>query len=349
MPESKRRKKKSRPKRSGNQPSRTRATSTETFASYWWGDIKDTLESEFTETYAADWITAVQDALRGEDVYRTVEQAFQSPERKLPQLLTELDFILRNYVLKQWVPKSEEHQENGVYRSIVDFIGDQEGLLLDLGCGLGSFIAEWGRTPAIGVDLNGYALQLAERNIEQSGLPVKRYSKSTLVFNPKRGFEVKSLEGELYLEGVTLLNDDIAHLETTKKVLREKGVKADIVTLMLWGGGDGYEQLYFLDQNQMSRNYRLQQTRVAQSIMPILPDILNSGGRFYIASRRNVQGEIEWERSTGKSTSDMYQETFGSIGVVNRYNTIDTQEKGVTNRGKDESSLTLGLVEIVMK
>lgn len=281
----------------------------------------------FNETYFGSWYLAAMEALKKRESRQALPQTMRSAD-KLEQLVRQVDSDLQRYA-GEWSQISDMHARNGVYRQIREFIGEQRGLLVDLGCGTANFLAECGNIPAIGVDLNGYCLQLAEQNLNDKGFPVRRYSKSILSFNPKRGFEVTPTEGDLYLDGITLLNDDITQLQMTKQILGQAGIKADVVTFILWGGRNVYEEFHFLDPKVGSFDYKSAARLTKYNLMEQLPHILKSGGRFYLAMRVNLYAEQAIAKLG--TMQDMFQDLAGSFGEVKRLAKIPLQtETGLT-------------------
>ena len=305
----------------------------------------------FEETYFGTWYLTLTEMLKRRSTRETIPQPLRS-EGKLEGIVRQLDSDLQRYALA-WEKISGMHREDGVYTKIAEFIGEPKGLLIDIGCGNGNFLAEWGDVPAVGVDLNGYCLQLAERNLKEKGLPVIKYSKSVLSPNPKRGFDVTPLEGELHLDRITLLTDDATELKMTKHAIEQKGVKADIVTCMLWGGRNVYETIHFLDPNSGSFDYKSAARLTKYKLMDNLPFILKSGGRFYLAMRTHPLAELI--ASKIGTMEEMFQDLAGNRGTLRKISKIPLKpETGVTDiyirniTGVQPESM-LYLAEFVMK
>lgn len=315
--------------------------------------IRKVPHDQFEETYFGPWNIAVKETLNDYAAHASISEVIKIPKLSLTGIVRKFHNELRDYAV-DWNMISNTHKERGVYRDIVGFIGRQEGLLIDLGCGNGNFIAEYGQVPAIGVDLNGYSLQLAEKNLKENVFPLKRYSASTLSFNSKKGFDIRPLEGELCLDGVTLLCDDIYNLEMTKKVLRDKDMRADIVTFMLFGGRNAYEAIHFLDSNPGSFDYKSAARVTKYKIMEQLPDILKPGGKFYVGIRVDPSTE-EILSKKGMNIEGMFEDLAQKRGELKRFVSIPLPyEKGniigISNIfGKFESDTSLGLAEIVLK
>ena len=305
----------------------------------------------FEETYFGTWYLTLIEMLKRRSTREAVPQQLRSAE-KLERIIQQLDSDLQRYAT-EWQKLSDMHKENGVYKQIAQFIGEPKGLLIDLGCGNGNFLAEWSNVPAVGVDLNGYCLQLAEHNLKEKVLPVVRYSKSVLSPNPEKGLDVSPSEGEIHLDGITLLTDDVTELNMTKHVFEQKGVKADIVTCMLWGGRNVYETIHFLDPNSGSFDYKSAARLTKYKLMDNLPFILKSGGRFYLAMRTHPLSELIASRIG--TMEDMFQDLAGNRGTLRKLSKIPLKpETGVTDiyiRNiiglQSESILYLG--EFIMK
>ncbi len=282
----------------------------------------------FEETYFGTWYLTLTEMLKKRSTRETIPQQLRSDD-KLEGIVRQLDSDLQRYALA-WEKISDMHREEGVYKKIVEFIGEPKGLLIDLGCGNGNFLAEWGDVPAVGVDLNGYCLQLAKRYLKEKGLPVIGHSKSVLSPNPKRGFDVAPLEGELHLDGITLLTDDVTELKMTRHAFEQKGVKADIVTCMLWGGRNVYETIHFLDPASGSFDYKSAARLTKYKLMNNLPFILKSGGRFYLAMRTHPLAELIASRIG--TMEEMFQDLAGDRGILRRTSRIPLKpETGMTD------------------
>ena len=161
------------------------------------------------------------------------------------------------------------------------------------------------------------------------------------------GFEVKPSEGELYLEGITLLNDDITNLDMTRKILKDKGVKADLMTFTLWGGRDVYTPIHFLDPNIRSYKHYHSQAYQVYSLAEKLPELLNPNGRFYVAVRWEPRVEQNLQ-AQGKTVESMYQSLVGNIGRVTRVASFPLHETGISSLGKTDYA-NLKVVEIVVR
>ena len=132
------------------------------------------------------------------------------------------DESMRGYA-GHWAALSAHHDQTGVYKRCVDFFQHDQGLLVDLGCGTGRFLAATNTGSAIGVDINHYCLQAAETLLAGKG-PVQRYSRSYISFDPERGFILKPYPVmNVKLDGTTLLLDDIQTLHNTMGVLYNQG------------------------------------------------------------------------------------------------------------------------------
>ncbi|MBI2657708.1 hypothetical protein HYX08_03360 [Candidatus Woesearchaeota archaeon] len=307
----------------------------------------------FDETYFGTWHSNLAEVLKK----RAVRDAFPPTLRsadKLEGIIRQLDLDLQRYAL-EWQRLSDMHKEYGTYRKIVEFIGEPRGLLIDLGSGNGNFLAEWGDIPSVGVDLNGYCLQLAETNLRQRGLPVVRYSKSSIMPNPEKGLDILPLEGDLHLDQVTLLTDDITELRMTKQVLEHKKAKADIVTCMLWGGRNVYETIHFLDQNAGSFDYKSAARLTKYKLMDNLPAILKSGGRFYLAMRMHPLAEQISSRMGVGTMEEMFKDLAGGRATLTKLTKFPLrQETGLTDiniRGISgvQNETVLYVAEYVMK
>ena len=160
---------------------------------------------------------------------------------------------MRTYSIN-WGNGSNEQRKFGLYKAIAEFIGPQEGLGIDFGCGVGHLIAEiqkLSKTPMLGIDLNSYTLQLAEQVLKSQGHDVTRMSDSHVSFDPMKGFILRpvpySLDTPVDLSGINLLCDDFADMRNTMRVLYNQGRKADFATFTLSGGKETYDCGNFLN------------------------------------------------------------------------------------------------------
>ncbi|MBT4823960.1 class I SAM-dependent methyltransferase [Candidatus Woesearchaeota archaeon] len=159
---------------------------------------------------------------------------------------------MREYAV-EWGNVSTAHKEFGLYKTIAEFMGPQEGLGVDFGCGVGHLIAEiqkLNKTPMLGIDLNSYTLQLAEQLLKSEDHDVTRMSDSHISFDPMKGFVLRpvpySLDTPVDLSGINLLCEDFADMKNTTRVLYNQGRKADFATFTLSGGKETYDSGNFL-------------------------------------------------------------------------------------------------------
>ena len=209
-------------------------------------------------------------------------------------LLPEQDKQMKGYA-GSWAEVSRQHAESGLYRQVVNFFKPEQGLLVDLGCGAGRFLAEMPE-PAIGVDINHYSLQAAESVLSERGRSVRRYSRSYISFDPDKGFILKPypVMDEIDLTGTTLLADDIENLHNTMRVLYNQGRKADMVSFTLSGGYTNKSPLQFIEFMQLGDKEFWEQRRIVHdkdimnSVLDNASKICRSDGRFFLGSRLSM-------------------------------------------------------------
>lgn len=213
-------------------------------------------------------------------------------------LLPEQDKSMGNYA-QSWTEVSRQHSEAGLYRQVADFFKPERGLLVDLGCGAGRFLAEMPE-PAIGVDINHYCLQAAESVLAQRGRRVNRYSRTYISYDPDRGFILKPypVMDEVDLTGTVLLADDIEKLDNTMRVLYNQGRKADMVSFTLSGGYTNKSPLQFIDFMQLGDKFWEKRKvehgqNIADAVTNNVNKICRSGGRFFLATRLLIKDEKE--------------------------------------------------------
>ena len=150
---------------------------------------------------------------------------------------------------KSWDAVSIKHRENGLYSKIKTFMRPLEGILVDIGCAGGNFIAELDRPKVIGLDINGYALQLAQQRLSSEGQQASLHDRSYISFDPQRGFILKPypISEELNLDGINLICDDVTSFDNTMRVLYNQGVKADSAVFLLSGGVNIHKYVGFLE------------------------------------------------------------------------------------------------------
>ncbi|MBI2101263.1 hypothetical protein HYT53_01515 [Candidatus Woesearchaeota archaeon] len=307
----------------------------------------------FSETYFRKWRGSALESIADANARRTIRHHFkESPTTAVRNVAKTLDDKTRNYAY-EWERISNLHRDSGVYRKISEFIGEKDGLLIDLGCGTGNFLTQWSKTPAVGVDLNGYCLQLAEDKLKAKW-QVDRYSDSTLEFNSKIGFELKPLPAHLR-RGYTLLLDDITKLHITEKMLAEGETKADIVTFMLWGSYDVFKGTHFLDEERTSYETN-SSAELSKKLVYELPRILKNEGTFYLGVRID-DGIMKALGQVGISMEKMFGVIAKDKGEVQRVATIELpQENGgsliqvrhlIFNQNEQQN--VLGLAEIKIK
>jgi SAM-dependent methyltransferase len=230
--------------------------------------------------------------LNEEDVLDHRKDMLRLAEKLLPYQ----DESMRDYS-EDWVKISQRHIETGLYKRILDFFQPDEGLLVDLGCGTGSLLAELPFDSVLGVDINHYCLQMAEEQLAKRGKPVYRFSRSYISFDPEKGFILKPhpLMEELDLSRTNLIIDDISQLDNTVRVLYNQGIKADMVTYMLHGGYTSVSPLQFIDLMRFRDYSDFWQTRridymidFENAVLDSMGQICRSGGRVLFGRRMSV-------------------------------------------------------------
>lgn len=277
-------------------------------------ESRGTFRGAFRETYLQDWLDSGK-ALVTEDQYvrQVVEQRLGEPEYHAERLIRDLNRRMVKYA-NDWPSESRIYERNGLYKEVVDFIGPQDGLLVEIGAGTSNFIAAWGSDNVLGVDSNGYVLQRGEEFLTRAGKEVSRYSRTIIGFDQSRGFVLKPhpSQAEIDLEGITLMFDEVQSLDHTAEVLERNGTKADIVTFML-GGGVVCDDLNFLDPVKNKTELRH---------VPILVNnlykISHPGTKVYFGLVTTVGSEAELRRATGTGVQQYWSENHGNVIEYNR-------------------------------
>ena len=249
------------------------------------------------------------------------------------------DESMRGYASK-WATLSAQHAENDIYQKCVDFFQPGEGLLVDLGCGSGQFLAAANTRSAIGVDINHYCLQAAETLLAGRG-PVTRHSRSYISFDPERGFILKPYPVmNVKLDGTTLLLDDIQTLHNTMGVLYNQGRKADMVSFTLSGGYTNNSPLQFIDAMNLGGNFREEKMvkhaeNIRASVINKLGKICKSGGKFFFAYRMAAAADdgtfVDKHEEIGQEMAKLHP----NIDVVRTSSLAMEDENGMHGIGLD--------------
>ena len=248
------------------------------------------------------------------------------------------DESMRGYA-GHWAALSAHHDQTGVYKRCVDFFQHDQGLLVDLGCGTGRFLAATNTGSAIGVDINHYCLQAAETLLAGKG-PVQRYSRSYISFDPERGFILKPYPVmNVKLDGTTLLLDDIQTLHNTMGVLYNQGRKADMVSFTLSGGYTNNSPLQFIDAINLGDKFREEKLVkhgevIRDTVISKLGKICKSGGRFFFAYRMAVSENevfVDGHEKIGQEMAKLHP----NIDVVRTSSLAMEDENGMHGIGLD--------------
>ncbi|MDO8554633.1 MAG: hypothetical protein Q7S22_07535 [Candidatus Micrarchaeota archaeon] len=167
------------------------------------------------------------------------------------KLLPSIDREMRSYTLS-WQDVSAIHLSKGVYERVVKFAGldkDPGKIVVDAACGCATFLSLLKEHSVLGFDINPYSLELGAQVMADSGRPIGTYPDFYISFDPDRGFVLKPVPilEELDLKKGNLIADDITTLQNTMRVLYMNGVKADVVTFMLFGGISQRKAIEFID------------------------------------------------------------------------------------------------------
>jgi len=205
--------------------------------------------TEFQHNYLEEWLRTGHETIENSRVSSYLDSLTISKSPKITDdLLRALDISMQNYA-KSWDVVSSKHREKGLYSRIKEFMRPLEGILVDIGCGGGNFIAELDRQKVIGLDINGYALQLAQQRLTSEGVQTSLHDKSYISFDPQRGFILKPhpILEELNLDGINLICDDVTSFDNTMRVLYNQGVKVNGAVFLLSGGVNIHRSVGFLD------------------------------------------------------------------------------------------------------
>ncbi len=259
---------------------------------------------EFSESYLEVWTQSAVETLADPRVLRFLLEAHgitAPPAGFAEHYIRTFDTAMRSYATS-WLQNVQSHQEAELYKQMAQHMR-HEGVWVDLGCGTGHLIAASDHDKVIGVDINGYQLQLAEATLRAAGRAVQRFGGSYISFAEEReGFIVKPdpvLE-EVDLNGTILLCDDMTTMHNTIRVLYNQGVKADTVSFTLFGGNATYEGLRFIEgikkhaAEAAGVEYKssfedLDTFSFVDTVIQNVHKICRSGGRFYMGIREAHQ------------------------------------------------------------
>lgn len=239
------------------------------------------------------WRSTVNIALRDSGINRLFSKIVipgMSRKQFIDSIIKDLAHDTSEYAC-DWAGRAKKNRDAGLYRKVLEFVNpSSDDLLIDLGCGTGDLFLELGRDKVVGVDLNPYCLEAAEKALLAAGRVVRRYSRSYIGSDPDKGLVLvpDQITDELNFNQTNLVCDDITTLDNLVSVLGD--VRADAVINLCFGGVAPLSSINFIDTvfkrlQGLKTGYEMNPFKHLEKIMQRAPEILKPGGKFYFGFR----------------------------------------------------------------
>lgn len=247
-------------------------------------------------------------------------RALNASDAECYQLITEISDNMKRYA-SLWHGNAQRLRAAGTYKTIAEHIAPSDSYL-DIGCGTGELIEAVKFPNALGIDINHYCLQTAEKYLESEGVKTNSFASSILKWYDKIGIAVVPVDENkariLERGKANLLQDDIRvfsprrSLEIARRHIKEIG-KPDYVSFTLVGGGmhAAGELCVPLSERGMMQYAMTEQMRQTAS------EILPRGGHFVEAHRyTKVPGVLDTVR-------DEFESMFGDVFEIEEMSVHD--------------------------
>ncbi|HLD59905.1 MAG TPA: SEC-C metal-binding domain-containing protein [Candidatus Bilamarchaeaceae archaeon] len=278
------------------------------------------------------WKETARAAISGKGGRQLTPEARKLQLAQIDRRVEAYDHVLREYA-EGWKGTSIENKEKGVYKRVLDFFGPIEGLTLDIGCGVGTFLRELARPDMIGIDINPYCLSDSYETLRSMGFDPLLSDSLHFDFSLYRGTYLRPdlVTRVPSLDQPILIADDMRTLEHTLHLINLLGRKVDVVSVMFLGG---HTIISSIERETTGPKETL--PLVNGIILPILPRICNPGARVlfvFRAAEVGVQDSLpsDVERSLREvekfpDTPESFSRWYGKVLELKRMDSFTLPE-----------------------
>ena len=208
---------------------------------------------------------------------------------------------------------ANSYQQAGVYAELATFIHAAPGdLVFDAGCGRADLLTALKTSNGIGIDVNPYLLDKAEKLLRSHGLNVVNHGNPQFAFASRLGLYPTGsfLQRDLDKSGIHLYCDNILDFEVSKQALEKFGNKATILVTILPDVVGAHYNMEFIAQITETQPYKKDPLYVISHCIKNARKVLDPLGKIVLGVR---MGELR-QNSVISMIEERYRGTIKISG-----------------------------------